>query len=138
MEIYISLIALITSILSLILSFLQSLNKKIVAHDIKIKNLNDGLDLLFDGNDKINIELVNYNDRDILLYLKDGYVEINNQEYSIKPEYYTAKSNSVTNIQIEIHPLLRQRFDKRKGLYLLFQYKGLLFNRNYKVRRKLR
>lgn len=92
MDIIISLIALFISILSFVLSFLQSHDVKMTVNKIEIKNLNDSFALLFDGNNKIKIGLVNYNDRDVLLYLKEGYVEIDKHQHLIKPAYYTAKS----------------------------------------------
>ena len=134
MEIWISLIAIIISILSLCLSFLQNRNTKIGMHKIEIKNSRDSFELLFNENNKINIGLVNYNDRDILLYLKAGYVEIDNREHLVASAYYTARSTSVTDIQIEILPSTQPHTNKKEKLYLLFQYKGLLFNVNCKVR----
>ncbi len=47
MEIWISLIAIIISILSLCLSFLQNRNTKIGMHKIEIKNSRDSFELLF-------------------------------------------------------------------------------------------
>ena len=134
MDIIISLIALFISILSFVLSFLQSHDVKMTVNKIEIKNLNDSFALLFDGNNKIKIGLVNYNNRDVLLYLKEGYVEIDKHQHLIKPAYYTAKSNSVTDIQIEILSSTRGCIDNNE-LYLLFQYKGLLGNRKCKIRR---
>lgn len=134
MDIIISLIALFISILSFVLSFLQSHDVKMTVNKIEIKNLNDSFALLFDDNNKIKIGLVNYNDRDVLLYLKEGYVEIDKHQHLIKPAYYTAKSNSVTDIQIEILSSTRECIDNNE-LYLLFQYKGLLGNRKCKIRR---
>ena len=53
MDIIISLIALFISILSFVLSFLQSHDVKMTVNKIEIKNLNDSFALLFDGNNKI-------------------------------------------------------------------------------------
>ena len=97
MDIIISLIALFISILSFVLSFLQSHDVKMTVNKIEIKNLNDSFALLFDDNNKIKIGLVNYNDRDVLLYLKEGYVEIDKRQHLIKPAYYTANRNSIIN-----------------------------------------
>lgn len=58
MDIIISLIALFISILSFVLSFLQSHDVKMTVNKIEIKNLNDSFALLFDGNNKIKIGLV--------------------------------------------------------------------------------
>lgn len=136
MEILLSVAALIISVVSLALSFLQGYDKKPTIHGIKIKKLNDGFDLLFNDNCEAEVELVNYNNRDVLLYLKEGYVEANNQKHLIKPEYYTAKANSTTKIKIEILTEVSssmKRKSKEEKVYIVFQYKGLLFKRNCKL-----
>ena len=132
--IIISIISLVISILTLILSFSQAIYKNFVINNVEVKELNDSFDLLFNDNDIFSVEIVNYNNRDMLIYLKEGNIDINGPKHLVEPSYYTIKANSVTRVEIRI---LSETFDSpiNNKLFLHFQYKGLLFKRNIKYSR---
>lgn len=134
MGILVSVAALVISIFSLTLSFLQSYDKAFNIHDIKINPLNDSFDLLFNNQNKFYVDVANYNNRDILIYLYDGYIDITGKKHKLKPMHYTVKANAITSIEIEIlvesHQIKRKNYD----ILLAFKYKGLLFGRVYKHR----
>lgn len=131
----ISIIALIISLLSLILSFLLSLKQAPYMKSVYIPPLKDSYDLLFDNNNKFNVEIVNQNDRDILVDLQ-GYVTVGEERYDIKQMYCTLEANAVTTIEIEIlvqEPSLQFKTNRNKTL-ILIKYRGLLCNRIYKYK----
>ena len=97
----ISIAALIISLLSLILSFLLSRNLAPYMNSVYIPTLKDTFGLLFDNNNKFHIEIANYNNRDVLVYLEDGYINVDQKKCALKPMYYTLKANAVTTIEVE-------------------------------------
>ena len=135
-EIIVSISALVISIFSLVLSFMQGRDKAFSIHPIQMKTLDDSFDLLFDDNNKISIDLINFNNRDLLIYLRDGYVCIGHKQHAVKPMYYTIKANSVTNIEIEISSNIHQSPKTKYKTWLAFQYKGLIFTKTCKYKEK--
>lgn len=108
-------IAIIISILSFIVSVLGivlSRIKKPIVFDTSDIEINDSYELLFDtdgkSNNEVIVKIANFNNQDVLLYLYCGYISVKNTEkkiieiYSVKPEYYTLKANSVSDIKIII------------------------------------
>lgn len=135
-EIILSISALIISIVSLTLSFIQSRDKSFNIHKIQYKSFNDSIDLLFNDNKKFSIELMNFNNRDLLIYLCNGYIYINGKAYTVNAMYYTINANSVTKIEAEFSVVdLYPTSSKYKAL-LIFKYKGMLFNRTFKYKEK--
>lgn len=135
-EIILSILALGISIFSLALSFIQSRDKTFNIHHIQIKNLSDSFDLLFNDNNKFSIELINFNNRDLLIYLHDGYICKNGKTYSVKSMYYTINANSVTRVQAELSTNDLYLSSKKYDVLLVFKYKGLLLNRTFKYKEK--
>ncbi len=135
-EIILSILALVISVFSLALSFIQSRDKSFNIYHVQIKPLNNSIDLLFNDNDKFSIDLINFNNRDILIYLRDGYICINGKTYSVKSMYYTIKSNSVTKVEAELSTNDLYSSSQKYDVLLIFKYKGLLFNRTFKYKEK--
>lgn len=135
-EIILSILALVISIFSLALSFIQSRDKSFNIYHVQIKPLNDSFDLLFNDNNKFSIELINFNNRDLLIYLCDGYICINGKTYSVKSMYYTINANSVTKVEAELSTNDLYSSSQKYHVLLIFKYKGLLLNRTFKYKEK--
>lgn len=131
-EIILSISALVISFFSLALSFIQSRDKSFNVHHIQIKPLNNSFDLLFNDNNKFSIELINFNNRDLLIYLYNGHICINGNTYAVNPMYYTINANSVTKIEAELSINELDSFSQKYDVLLIFKYKGLLWNRTFK------
>ena len=104
----ISILSFIISVLGIVLSRI----KKPIVFDTSDIEINDSYELLFDTdgkpNNEVTVKIANFNNQDVLFYLCDGYISIKNTEkkitelHSVKPEYYTLKANSVSDIKIII------------------------------------
>lgn len=134
-EIIFSIVALVISVFSLALSFIQSRDKSFNIYHVQTKPLKDAFDLLFSDNNRFSVDLINFNNRDMLIYLCDGYVYIDDRRYQVKKEYYTIKANSVTKIEVEIfvgelYPSTKMNYNK----LLVFEYRGLIFKRTYRFK----
>lgn len=136
MEMTISIVALLVSVLSLGVSYAQNHDKNLKVHGVQIPVLEDSFSLLFDGNKKFNLTLVNSNNRDILVLLRDGYVDIAGKKYAVKSKYYVIKANSVTTIEIEISEKTYNRSRKLYKNWILFCYQGLFIKRKCEYKEK--
>lgn len=135
-EIIISILALLISIFSLILSFIQCRDKSFNIQHIQIKPLKNPIELLFNGNDEFSIDLINFNNRDILIYLRYGYMCINGKTYPVQSNYYTINANSVTKLEAKFSTDDLYPFPQKYDIMLIFEYKGLLLNRTFRYKRK--
>lgn len=110
-----SIIAIIISGLSFsvsVVGLMFSRIKKPIIFDVNDIEINNVYDLLFESDGKTNNEIItriaNFNNQDVLFYLYEGYISVKDNEkrtdelYQVKPEYYTLKANSVSNIIITI------------------------------------
>lgn len=133
-----SVCALGISILSLILSFMQNRDKSFKITHVNIKDVDDPIQYAFIGYDIVSIDFLNFNNRDMLISLSDGYIYSHGTNYAVKnPIYYTVKANSVTPLETYIlvgkpHPCCKKKYE----VWLVFKYKGLLFTRTYKYKQK--
>lgn len=85
------------------------------------------------------IPLVNYNNRDILVYLQSGYVCNDGKRYNLKPAYYKLLANDITEFPVEVDMGHIDNEQKNDSLYLLkFQYQGMFLKRTIKFRMKRR
>lgn len=134
-ETILSILALSISLLSLVLHFFEIRNSQISIHNLEISPLNNFIDLLFVDNNIVNADIANPNNRDILIYLSDGYIDINNQKAKIKPAYFTIQANSITSVKLEIFIDTYEAKKKTHDIMLLFEYTGLLFKRKLKYTR---
>ena len=135
-EISLSILALIISIFSFVLSFVQSRDKSFGINHIQVKTLDDSYDLLFNDNSKFLIELINFNNRDLLIYLYDGYICINNEIYSVNSRYSTIYANSVTKVEAKLSKNNSSHCSQKYSVLLKFKYKGLLLNRTFMYKEK--
>ena len=124
----------IISFFNLIVSVVEnmfSMIKKPIIFNVSDIEINNSYELLFDTdgkpNNEVTMKIANYNNQDVLFYLYEGCISVKNNEknidelYSVKPQYYTLKSNSVSDIIITIDAVKKDNCSN-EGTYLNFEY----------------
>lgn len=106
----ITIISLITSIASLLISVISI---RIISPSLTISKLSICIPdnpymalFITDGypNNENHINIINWNNRDILIYIKTGYIHTKQTTHVINSKYYTLQANSVTPIKITTKP----------------------------------
>ena len=111
------------------LHFFEIRDNRFIIHNLNMNPVKDSIELLFNDNRFIDVSIVNYNNKDMLICLTDGYVNINNQRMKLQQQYFVIKANSITNIKVEIDVGICEDKKAVHNYVFIFKYKGLLFNR---------
>lgn len=142
-SIFIAFVSLCISFASWCISFVVARGVAPVIHKsgIDVTVHGDGIDLLFseDGNPRNEqvIRMVNKNNRDILVFLRSGYICNDTKKYYLKPEYYKLLANDVTTIRIKVDITKSDKLQEKDYKYMfVFECPGLFFNRKKKCKEK--
>lgn len=132
-------LSLIVSIASLGFSFWSLLISRgvlptLYKSGIDITINGDAFDFLFSEKEQCrneqSVKLVNKNNRDILVFLRSGYICNDNKKYYLKSEYYKLLANDVTTIQVKVDIGKIDELQEKDYKYMFeFECPGLFFSR---------
>lgn len=115
-------------------SFLLSMTRIPVInnHVIQITLHGDGFDLLFSENGqdikRQDLQIANYNDRDVLIHMTSGYICNNDKRYDLNPCYFTLAANRITTVSVTADPgKVKNKDVKDRDYYFDFEYQNLFW-----------
>ena len=130
-------ISIITACISFgisIASFMCSMTRIPVInnHAIQITLHGDGFDLLFSENGqdikRQELQIANYNDRDVLIHMTSGYICNNDKRYDLNPCYFTLPANRITTVSVTADPgKVKNRDVEDRDYYFDFEYQNLFW-----------
>ena len=137
----ISSISLGISIAGFMLSMMLSMTRIPVInnHTMQITLHGDGFDLLFSENGqdikKQELQIANYNDRDVLIHMTGGYICNNDKRYGLNPCYFTLPANRITTVSVTADPRKVKNRDVKDCDYCFdFKYQNLFWVRTHRIR----
>ena len=136
-------ISIIISCISLSISiagFMRSMTRIPVInnHAIQITLHGDGFDLLFseNGQDRKGqkLQIANYNNRNVLIHMTDGYICNNDKRYDLNPCYFTLAANRITTVSVTADPgKVKNRDVKDRDYGFDFEYQNLFWVSTHRI-----